>query len=99
MGKNFKNQSTISALVVTREELKMKLTEEFTVDLTKIEGDGDFLCPRCGSRISPDDESEEVYTILEPRVDSRGLEEVVIRCNRCSSKIQLKGFSSLDKND
>jgi DNA-directed RNA polymerase subunit RPC12/RpoP len=77
----------------------MKMTNEFTIDLTKIEGDGDFLCPSCGSKISPDDESEEIYTILEPRVNSRGLEEVVIRCNRCSSHIQLTGFSTLEKND
>jgi predicted RNA-binding Zn-ribbon protein involved in translation (DUF1610 family) len=32
----------------------------YTVDLTKIDGDGSFPCPRCGTTISPDDESDEV---------------------------------------
>ena len=77
----------------------MKQTHEFKIDLTLIDGDGDFSCPKCGTKISPDDESEKVYSILEPRVNTNGLEEVVIRCNRCCSQIQLTGFSSLQKND
>ena len=77
----------------------MKQTQEYRIDLTKIDGDGDFSCPRCGAKISPDDETEEVYSILEPRVNNKGLEELLICCNRCSSHIQLTGFSSLQKND
>ena len=37
----------------------------YRVDLTKIEGEGDFSCPKCGAKISPDDETETVYTIVE----------------------------------
>jgi predicted RNA-binding Zn-ribbon protein involved in translation (DUF1610 family) len=41
-----------------------KSQQIYKVDLTKIEGNGDFPCPKCGAIISPDDESEEVYTIV-----------------------------------
>ena len=75
----------------------MKQMQVYIVDLTKIDGSGDFLCPRCGTAISPDDCTEEVYSILEPKVDSHGLEELVIRCNRCASQLHLTGFSLLQK--
>ena len=66
------------------------------LDLTKIEGDGDFSCPSCGVVISPEDESEEVYTILEEKVNGDDLEELLIKCNTCSCKIRLVGFPALD---
>jgi len=64
----------------------------FTIDLSKIEGKGDFPCPNCGVGISPDDESDEVYSILETKVHGDTLEELVIQCNKCGSKIRLTGF-------
>ncbi len=80
----------------------MRQTHAFKVDLTKIEGNGEFSCPRCGAIISPDDECEEVYSIFGSKANADGLEELVIRCNRCSSHIHLTGFSMLqdlpDKN-
>jgi len=75
----------------------MKQMQAYTVDLTKIDGNGDFPCPRCGTVISPNDCTEEAYSILEPKVDSHGLEELVIRCNRCASQLHLTGFSLLQK--
>ncbi|MGD0646002.1 MAG: hypothetical protein ABSA75_13940 [Candidatus Bathyarchaeia archaeon] len=75
----------------------MKQTQVYELDLTKIEGRGDFLCPRCGTSISPDDCNEEAYSILEPKVSSHGLEELVIRCNTCGSQLHLIGFSLLQK--
>jgi uncharacterized C2H2 Zn-finger protein len=69
----------------------------YTVDLTKIDGSGNFLCPRCGTAISPDDTTEEAYAILEIKVNRQGLEELVIRCNRCASQLHLTGFSLLEK--
>ncbi len=75
----------------------MKQTYAYTVDLTKISGEGDFSCPVCETVISPDDTTEETYTILEPKVDKHGLVEVVICCNKCSSQIHLTGFSLLEK--
>ena len=66
----------------------------YTVDLTKIDGDGAFPCPKCGAIISPDDETEEVYQILETRVKGDELTELVLMCNKCKSTIRLVGFLS-----
>jgi phage terminase large subunit GpA-like protein len=65
---------------------------EYVVDLTKIDGDGAFPCPHCGVVISPDDESEEVYTILDTKLKGEELEELIIQCNKCQSRIRLTGF-------
>jgi len=64
----------------------------YEVNLTKIQGDGDFPCPNCGVIISPEDETEDVYRILETKVKGQALEELVIQCNKCGSKIRLVGF-------
>jgi len=64
----------------------------YEVDLTKIKGEGDFPCPSCGVVISPEDETEDVYSILETKVKGESLEELVIQCNKCGSKIRLVGF-------
>ncbi|MBE0513181.1 hypothetical protein IBX38_09040 [Candidatus Bathyarchaeota archaeon] len=70
----------------------MKQPLVYEVDLTKIQGDGDFPCPNCGVIISPEDETEDVYSILETKVRGQALEELVIQCNKCGSKIRLIGF-------
>ena len=75
----------------------MEQTQAYKVDLTKIDGNGDFPCPKCGNVISPDETTEETYSILEPKVNSHGLEEVVLCCNKCESHINLIGFSLLEK--
>ena len=72
---------------------KIQLKSAYIVDLAKIEGKGDFLCPECGIKISPDDETENTYSILEPKVKGSVLEEVLICCNRCRGHISLVGFS------
>ena len=71
---------------------KAKQTKITELDLTRIEGNGDFPCPFCGIIISPEDESEEVYTIIDEKVNGEFLEELTIQCNTCSSKIRLTGF-------
>jgi predicted RNA-binding Zn-ribbon protein involved in translation (DUF1610 family) len=68
----------------------------YEVDLTEIQGNGDFRCPKCGVIISPDDETEELYSILETRVIDNKLGELIIRCQKCRSKIRLIGFSMLN---
>ena len=75
----------------------MEQNQAYKLDLTEIDGDGDFSCPRCGTIISPNETTEETYSIVEPKVNSRGLEELVICCNRCKSDIHLTGFSLLQK--
>ena len=67
------------------------------IDLTKINGNGEISCPQCGTIISPEDCTEEKYSILEPKVNKKGLEEVEILCNSCGSHIQLTGFSILQE--
>lgn len=71
----------------------------YTIDLRRIEGKGDFKCPKCGVLISPDDETEDVYTILEPVMEKDSLEKIIIECNRCRSQIHLIGFDLLNKMD
>lgn len=72
----------------------IKKSELYTIDLTKIDGDGEFPCPKCGAIISPDDESEEVYRIVQTKVRNDELKQLVLRCNQCRSKIKLTGFLS-----
>jgi len=72
--------------------MKQSNQEMFTIDLASIEGNGDFTCPNCGVGISPDDESENVYTIVDTRMKGEKLEELTIQCNKCGSKIRLIGF-------
>jgi len=75
----------------------VKQIQVYVLDLTKIDGEGDFSCPRCGNKISPDDPSEEAYSILEASVSEQGLEELSIRCNQCRSELRLTGFSLLQR--
>ena len=66
------------------------------LDLTKIDGNGDFPCPTCGVIISPEDETEDVYTIIEEKVSNDLLEEMLIQCSNCKSRIRITGFSTLE---
>ena len=74
----------------------MKQLLVYTVDLLKLDGKGDFPCPYCGVSISPEDKTEDVYSILETRVRDNVLEDVLILCNSCSNKFLLTGFSVLE---
>ena len=78
---------------------KTEQNEITVIDLTKIEGNGDFSCPTCGVTISPEDESEEVYIIVDEKVKDDALEELTIQCNACSCKIRLIGFPALHMNE
>jgi len=76
----------------------VKKSMMYTVDLTKIDGDGAFPCPKCGSIISPDDESEEVYQIVETKVKNDELAELMLTCNKCGITIKLVVFLSQPEN-
>jgi predicted RNA-binding Zn-ribbon protein involved in translation (DUF1610 family) len=69
-----------------------KRSEAYTVDLTKIDGDGSFPCPKCGTVISPEDESEEIYKIIDTKVNNDELVELIIMCGNCGTNIKLTGF-------
>ena len=64
----------------------------YTINLIAIEGDGSFQCPKCGKSISPDDESEENYKIVDTKVVNGDLSELIISCGDCGSIIKLTGF-------
>ena len=68
----------------------------YTIDLTKIDGDGAFQCPKCGTIISPDDESEEAYHIVDTKINrqTNELEELLLTCSKCRTTIKLVGFLS-----
>jgi len=67
----------------------------FKIDLTMIEGDGDFPCPKCGNIISPDDQTEEAYNIVDTKMKGDILEELVVVCSKCGSRIHIVGFLQL----
>ena len=66
----------------------------YTINLTEIEGDGSFPCPKCGTVISPEDETEEVYKIVDTKIINDELVELVIKCGNCGSNTRLTGFQA-----
>jgi len=66
----------------------------YTIDLTKVNGEGSFPCPKCGNIISPEDEKEESYTMVKTKVENDELAELILMCSKCGSKIRLTGFLS-----
>jgi predicted RNA-binding Zn-ribbon protein involved in translation (DUF1610 family) len=66
----------------------------FKIDLTKIDGDGSFPCPKCGTMISPEDETEQLYKIINTKVLNDQLVELVIECSSCKTNIVLTGFET-----
>ncbi len=86
----------LSSVAAQKEEGKVKQPLVYEVDLTKIQGKGEFHCRNCGVIISPEDETEDVYCILDVKVKDETLEEIVIQCNNCGSRIHLIGFLILD---
>jgi len=79
------------------EGMNLEQIEFYTIDLTKIHGNGEFRCPRCGVEMSPDDETEDVYTILETVTKGDELEKIILQCNKCGSRIHLIGFHKLNQ--
>jgi hypothetical protein len=80
--------------------MKQKTANQLTVyrmELGEINSNGSLPCPCCGAHISPDDKTEEVYTLLDVCMNGAGLEEIVIRCNRCQSQIYIGGFSKAEQ--
>ena len=73
---------------------EVKKSMAYEIDLTKIDGDGAFPCPKCGTVISPDDESEETYHIVDTKVKNDELAELLVICMKCRTTIKLVGFVS-----
>jgi hypothetical protein len=62
------------------------------INLASVAGDGSFTCPQCGTSISPDDETEENYEILDTKIVNDELSELDIACGKCGCTIKLTGF-------
>ena len=69
-----------------------KKSVSYTIDLTKIDGDGSFPCPKCGTVISPEDETAEIYKIVHTKIINDELIELIVMCGNCGSNIKLTGF-------
>ena len=78
---------------MTKKEMSNK-NLPFKIDLTKIDGDGSFPCPKCGTMISPEDETEQLYKIINTKVLNDQLVELVIECSNCKANISLTGFET-----
>ena len=68
---------------------------EYIVDLLTFEGNGSFACPKCGMTISPEDKTEENYTIVNTKVVNDELVELVVACGKCGITIKLTGFEQI----
>jgi hypothetical protein len=79
-----------------KRKMKTKLLLEYKIELAKIEGKGEFPCPKCKAKLSPEDETEAMYSIKEIKTRRNRLEELVIQCHRCESLIHLAGFKLLN---
>jgi DNA-directed RNA polymerase subunit RPC12/RpoP len=73
-----------------------KKQDEYSINLATVDGDGAFKCPKCGMSISPEDETEDNYKILDTKVLNDELVELVIACEKCGSKIVLTGFQTIN---
>jgi predicted RNA-binding Zn-ribbon protein involved in translation (DUF1610 family) len=80
--------------VIKMSKKTFEKSEPYLIDLTKIDGDGSFPCPECGTVISPEDESEETYKVKNTKVINDQLVELVVECNNCGSTIRLTGFEA-----
>ena len=69
--------------------------QQYVVDLLAVEGNGSFACPKCGIMISPEDETEENYTIVNTKVVNDELVELVVVCSKCGITIVLTGFEQI----
>lgn len=83
----------------TRSAKNMKETETYVIDLCKMKGNGEFKCPKCGTSISPDDLSEQAYTIVNTKVKEDHLEKIILQCKKCGSKLHLTGFEASEHSD
>ena len=69
-----------------------KKSSQYTINLVSIDGEGSFPCPKCGTTISPDDQTEISYKIVDTKIVNDELAELVIACGKCRSLIRVTGF-------
>jgi predicted RNA-binding Zn-ribbon protein involved in translation (DUF1610 family) len=74
---------------------KLRQVKAYKLNISQTDENGAFQCPNCGKTISPDDHSEETYTVYETSMAENSLTEVVLYCKGCLSFIHLIGFQKL----
>ena len=75
-----------------KQKLKTLPSPDYTIDLRKVKDEGEFPCPRCKALISPDDESDQNYLLLDTEMKHDDLSALLIECRRCNAVIRLEGF-------
>ncbi len=68
---------------------------EYVIKVADANSDGSFTCPKCSTLISPEDETEDTYEILETKVVNDELAELVLSCAKCKSTIKVTGFNQM----
>jgi len=89
---NKPNKKSLKGEKVMKQKQVSNDEKSFLIDLTALDGDGSFKCPKCGMSISPEDETEDNYKIVDTKVKNDELVELVINCGKCESSIRLIGF-------
>ena len=79
-------------MMMNKQECK---DQQYIVNLLAVEDNGSFACPKCGMMISPEDETEENYTIVNTKVVNDELVELVVVCSKCGITIVLTGFGQI----
>lgn len=73
---------------VTETQVGSIMLSTRTVNIETVDKEGDFPCPNCGATISPDDETNDIYSIIETKIKGSILEEIIILC-RCGASLSL----------
>ncbi|MCW4024206.1 MAG: hypothetical protein NWF01_04130 [Candidatus Bathyarchaeota archaeon] len=68
---------------------------EYVIKVVDANSDGSFACPKCSALISPEDETETTYEILETKIVNDELAELVVSCAKCKSTIKVTGFNQV----
>jgi len=73
-----------------------KVEVEYTVNFSSLANDGSFICTKCGTKISPEDETNENYEIIDTEIYNGEIAELVITCGKCGSTLKLAGFQQIE---
>jgi hypothetical protein len=68
---------------------------EYVINVGDANSDGSFACPKCSAVISPEDETENTYEIVETKIVNEELAELVVSCGKCKSTIKVTGFNKI----
>ena len=73
-----------------------KVEVEYTINFSSLANDGSFNCTKCGTEVSPEDETNENYEIIDTEIYNGEIAELVITCGKCGSTLKLTGFQQIE---